>query len=324
MTRTGLKFVTFFDSRFLIQGTVAVASFLKQNESASGVIYCTNTLTTKILKERFRGLRVKIRNISEIPSIEEAREMMSLDRNPIEVLLALKPILILETLKDLPREEPLVYFDADLFFYESLNTMITELGGANLLLTRHLFPSQLSSSVKYGIVNAGFILMRNKSETIAVVTDWAKKCKQWCFLRLEEGKYGDQLYLNDYLDLPGVKSISDPGVNNGVYYFQEKRKIKSISNVVFIEDSKLICFHFHGIRITKDLIFSGFNRYKVPKRAFRVWTNIYRQYLKEIKVELQHYAITIQLQAIQDEVFFHTPSSGCKIGQRLRMTVVTH
>lgn len=324
MTRTVLNFVTFFDSRFLIQGTVAVASFLRQNENASGVIYCTNTFTAEILKERFGDLRTNIRNLSEVPSIEEARERMSHERNPIEVLLALKPLLILETLKGLPKDALLAYFDADLFFYQSLDTTIRDLKDANILLTRHLFPSQLSISVKYGIVNAGFLLVRNTIEATAIVSDWAKKCRAWCFLRLEEEKYADQLYLNDYLSLPRVKSVSDPGINNGVYYFQQKRKITKASETVYIESKKLICFHFHGIRITRYSIFSGFNRYSLPKRAIRVWFYVYRNYIREIKVELNGYMMPIKVNNLQEEVFFPSSKTGCRPLQILRRTVVLH
>lgn len=205
-----------------------------------------------------------------------------------------------------------------------MDSLISDLKGNSILLTRHIFPVQLSKNIKYGIVNAGFVLVRNTGESIAVVADWARRCREWCFLRLEEGKYGDQLYLNDYLGLPDVKAISDPGVNNGVYYFQQKRKISSNSKEVYVDGSKLICFHFHGICITRSLIYTGFNRYRFPRQAVRVWIHIYRKYLSELKAELKDYTTSNQFEITKKDVFAVIPSRRWKQLQRLRKTVVFH
>lgn len=116
MNETSLTFFTYFDSRFLIQGVVAVSSFLRHNKNASGIIYCKEESIARILIQRFQDERVEVRLLSEFSEIEELVREISVDRNPIEVLVTLKPFPILESLKHVSKGELLLYIDADLFF----------------------------------------------------------------------------------------------------------------------------------------------------------------------------------------------------------------
>lgn len=323
MNSNNLVFFTYFDSKFLIQGTVAVQSFLRENKGAKGIIYCTSQKATEILKWKFARDSVDVKLLSELPEIKkEIDTAKNANRNSTEVLISIKPLLILETLKVLSANEILLYIDADLFFYESIVTLLGEFDDCSILLSRHLFPPELSESVKYGVVNAGFIMLRNTPNTVALLMDWAMKCREWCFLRLENGKYADQLYLNDYLYHKEVKVISHPGVNNGMYYFQSRRKVRSEGRDTFIDNHKLVCFHFHGIRISNRYIQTGFNRYKLPKRPIIVWNKIYRRYIDEIRATCLLYKRAISSNWLQREVFVAPERTVISPVQRFRKTVV--
>lgn len=322
MNSKKLTFFTYFDSNFLIQGTVALHSFLQLNPDTRGIIYCTDDLLAEVLKRRFRNQPIDVIKLATIPDIAREMKEFAQHRSPVEILVSLKPFLILETLKQVPRGELLVYFDADLFFYQSISSLVSEIESFSVLFTRHVFPESLTESSKYGLVNAGFILLRNTREAVDIVNSWAKQCRNWCFLRLEEGKYGDQKYLDDYLTLSGVKAISHPGINNGVYYFQERRKLSIRSKNIMLDNQDLICFHFHGIRVTDKYILTGFNRYSLPHNTVKVWSYIYQPYIKEIRSQCEYYEQIMAERDFRESFLLSTSGNRFGLIQIIRKTVV--
>ncbi len=303
MTSFPLVFFTYFNSKFLVQGTVAINSFLKANPRAIGFVYSDDQFVVDALEARFQGQSVTAINLRDIPNLVKEMETMSDSRNDIELLISLKPFLFLETFMRLPEQAILFYIDADLFFYQSIEVILDEMKGFELLLTKHIFPDSMSESVKYGEINAGLIGARNSPAALEIIADWASKCREWCHLRLEVDRYADQLYLNAYLEDISVKAISSPGVNNGVYYFRQFRSLNQKSNKVLIENSELVCFHFHGIRVTRNFILTGFNRYNYPCNGNRVWRLIYRQYIKQVRLEFEFFKLRVSSELLMSLVF---------------------
>lgn len=324
MNDSKLFFFTYFNSNFLIQGTAAISSFLREHPNSHGYIYCDDKFTASALNERFKGESLTIQLFNEIPKIKQESEFMELNRDSIELLISLKPFLFLETLSQLSEADLLIYIDADLFFYGSAKLILAELGDCDILLTQHIFPQSLLENVKYGQVNAGLILLRKSKASTDLLLDWAAKCRNWCQLRLEDGKYADQLYLDNYLTDVSVNSIANPGLNNGMYYFQEKRRLQLESDTVLIDSFNLICFHFHGIRITRKYILTGFNRYNLPSNPFRVWKLIYSKYLNEIKKETMYFVGLIGQELMNERVFFDLPKQRFIAVKRFRRTFVSN
>jgi len=324
MNDSKIFFFTYFNSNFLIQGTVAISSFLKEHPNSHGYIFCDDEFTAGALNDRFKGESLTVQRFNDIPKIEQESKLMELSRNPIELLISLKPFLFLETLSRLSEGDLLIYIDADLFFYGSTKSILAELGDCDILLSQHMFPQSLLENVKYGQVNAGFILLRKSKASTELLLDWAEKCRDWCKLLLEDGKYADQLYLDNYLTNVSVHSIANPGLNNGMYYFQEKRRLQLESDMVSIDSFDLICFHFHGIRITRKYILTGFNRYNLPSKPFRVWKLIYSKYLNEIRKETMYFVRSIGHELMNERVFYVLPQQRFIALKRFRRTFVSN
>lgn len=81
---------------------------------------------------------------------------------------------------------------------------------------------------------------------------WKERCIEWCYARYEDGKYGDQKYLDSFpLLFENVYIIKNRGVgiapwNMNFYTYDIKGE-----NVIF-NNRKYPCvfFHFHGTRVT--------------------------------------------------------------------------
>lgn len=299
MDKGSLKYFTYFDKNFIELGITAVESFKKHNPKATGFIYCFELETEKILKEYFKNENVFIINIKSNKDIEKKYLSYLEDRTHLEALISLKPSLIRNLMCEIGNDDLLAYIDADLFFYSNLSFRLRHLDDFEILLSKHIFPFSMRESIKYGKFNAGLIVLRNSKNAMRFIVEWEKLCSEWCKLEFVDGKYADQKYLDELSDLPGVVQLTDPGMNNGMYYFSDYQSIKRMINnefqVSFVNDYRLICFHFHGLRIYKKYIFTGFNRYKFPKNFFQIFRYIYLPILVELesvarKLELMKYS----------------------------------
>ena len=199
-------------------------------------------------------------------------------------------MLINEFIKQIPADDSMVYFDADMFFFDSLSRVKSVIQNSELVLSEHLFPKSMEGSQIYGIYNGGFVIFRNSKKSISVLQRWNKLCIEWCELSLYQDKFADQKYLEQFVFFDGVKVIRDPGINNGQYYFRENRKTRfSKSQKKFsLDNFGLICFHFHGIAIHRNFISTGFNRYGLIRKPLTVLFRIYLPYMRLIKRELIH------------------------------------
>lgn len=92
------------------------------------------------------------------------------------------------------------YIDADLFFFSDPSILVDELGVDSVLITLHRFSLvyRWIYSKLAGNYCVQFITFRNNKEGMKVLTWWKSKCVDWCYARYEDGKFGDQLYLNDW------------------------------------------------------------------------------------------------------------------------------
>jgi hypothetical protein len=283
-----INFITYFTKEFLIQGTVAIESFIKFHQDSSGFIICLDKTSVGYLRRKKYGKKIKIYELKELPSIHKMFKKFLLTRTFAESIISIKPILINEFIKQIPAGDSIVYFDADMFFFDSLSRVKSVIKNSELVLSEHLFPKSMASSQIYGIYNGGFIIFKNSKKSIAVLQIWKKLCIEWCELRLYQNRFADQKYLEQFVFFDGVKVIRDPGINNGQYYFREHREIRfyKSKNLFFQDNFTLICFHFHGIAIHKNFISTGFNRYGLIRKPLTVLFRVYLPYMRSIKREI--------------------------------------
>lgn len=92
--------------------------------------------------------------------------------------------------------DSLTYLDSDLFFFSDPAPVFDEIGKRSIAITPHrLIPSKKYLEVN-GIYNVGWVTFRNDSVGRDCVREWAGDCRDWCFNRVEVGRFGDQKYLD--------------------------------------------------------------------------------------------------------------------------------
>lgn len=165
-------------------------------------------------------------------------------RTITEYCFTLKPTLLLYILNSFDGFDRITYVDADIYFLADPRLIFRD-HDSSVVLSRHDYVQDRESQSKNtGKYNSGFISFRRDRIGFACLSWWQQKCNEWCYVKIEDGKYGDQKYLEEFPILfQGVQEVNTPGVNiafwnHGLYRFTKK------DEKFYINEHRLICYHF--------------------------------------------------------------------------------
>jgi hypothetical protein len=88
------------------------------------------------------------------------------------------------------------YIDADLYFYADPSVFMEEIQDKSVLITSHNYAPEYDQTDTFGKYCVQFMTFKNDSPEIKVLNSWKKDCLNWCYARVEDGKFGDQKYLD--------------------------------------------------------------------------------------------------------------------------------
>ena len=144
------------------------------------------------------------------------------------------------------------HLDSDLYFFSDPVQIVNEAPTASLFLTDHNFSTEfLSSYETSGKYNTGFVCCKKDGVARAAVAWWSEMCFEKCSLKADAKKeiYGDQRYVEKWpLLFPNVHNINSKGANVAqwnVLGFNISEK----AGQVFVENDRLIFYHFSGLDI---------------------------------------------------------------------------
>lgn len=101
-----------------------------------------------------------------------------------------------------PDVDTLTYLDADLMFFSDPKAIFDEMGDADIAITPHRFtPVNRPRLEKNGKFNVSWVTAKNAPIGRECISLWAKQCREWCYYRNEDGKFGDQKYLDEWPEL---------------------------------------------------------------------------------------------------------------------------
>ncbi len=163
--------------------------------------------------------------------------------------------------------ESCTYLDADIFFYASPKPIFDELGNDSILITEHRYTPQYDKSKKSGKYCVQFITFKNDKRGIKALKWWRDRCLEWCYNRYEDGKFGDQLYLDDWTTrFEGVHVMQNQGGGLAAWNVQQY-DFYTIDDLLFCKEKKfgkefeVIFYHFHYLRFYKNNIIELGRRY---------------------------------------------------------------
>ena len=120
----------------------------------------------------------------------------------------------------------------------------------SVMITPHWYTPKYEKSQDSGIYCVHFTTFKNDDIGLGVLKWWRKECLNWCYNRHEDGKFGDQKYLDDWpTRFQGIHILQNRGGgdiapwNAGQYKFQ-KNKNESIMGKYKSNKFTPVFFHF--------------------------------------------------------------------------------
>ena len=136
-----------------------------------------------------------------------------------------------------------------------------------------------SSKPPVGVV---FEISSGDDEGLKCLNWWREKCNEWCYYRLEDGKLGDQKYLDDWpARFNNVCVLQHKGAGLAIWNIVQY-KITNINGRIHVDGNPLVFYHFHGFHLLND------GNYELGANGIYVLSNenqkiIYKPYIEEIK-----------------------------------------
>ncbi|GAB3813259.1 glycosyl transferase [Pontibacter rugosus] len=247
-----LNFCTLFDSKFLPYGLNLHESLLKNCKSFHLYIFafdekCLKTLQTLNLKH------TTVISLSEF----EDEELLAVKptRTPAEYCWTCTPSVVLYCINNYNLEN-CTYIDSDVYFYDDPLKLVDEMGSNEILLTLHNYTPKYDQTALSGKFCVQFMTFLNKKEGISALKWWRNACIEWCYARVEDEKFGDQKYLDDWeTRFNKVHVLQAEGGAIAPWNIQQYELKKDQEVLYVLKDDKkapLNFYHFHGLRFLSE------------------------------------------------------------------------
>jgi hypothetical protein len=244
------EYCTLFDSNYLFKAVAMLRSLLRHPTSSHLTAFCFD----KVAKETIDQLDLPDVSTVSLPQLEAYdRDLLSVkhDRNPTEYCWTATPSLLLHMFENRPDLNEVTYLDADLLFFADPQPLFDEMGDASILITPHRFAEEYKWMAKFGIYNVQFVTFRRNESAMTCLRWWRERCLEWCYRRVENGRFGDQKYLDDWTErFQGVHVLRHRGGGLAPWNITQYR-VHELGGRVMVDEDPLIFFHYHDVKLRK-------------------------------------------------------------------------
>lgn len=277
-----LHFSTYFDQNYLLRGLALHRSLKRHAGPFRLYVLCLDDVAYDTLVRLAIPELVPIR-LSELEELDAGLLAAKETRSRVEYYFTCTAAFQCYLLRRFPAIDMLTYMDADLYFYSSPAPIFEELGSGSILIIGHRFPEHLKHLEIFGRYNVGLLTFRNDERGRICLEWWRERCIEWCYDRLEDGKFGDQKYLDDWTTrFEGVVELQHKGANVAPWNLAGFR-VWERDGTVMINDDPLIFYHFHKMKmVSANLFDSGLTDRRASLNA-TVRRRIFAPYLRELR-----------------------------------------
>lgn len=245
-----MDFCTLFNRNYLSRGLALYESLRRHVDDFRLFVFAFDDDTAEVLDA------LDLPKLVTIPLTDfEDGELLRVkgSRSPVEYCWTSTSSTILYVLEQY--DSPLcTYVDADVYFFADPSPLLQELSDDSVLLTEHRYTPRYDRSRESGTYCVQFTAFRNDERGLRALRWWRDSCIEWCYARHEDGKFGDQKYLDDWLDrFEGVHVLEHPGGGLAPWNVQQY-DIYERDGSVWCRSRKsggefpVVFYHFHALR----------------------------------------------------------------------------
>lgn len=278
-----IRYATYFDRHYLARGLALYESLSRHSTPFVMWILCLDDETWQVLTT-MRLAHARLVRIADLESADPELAAAKLTRLAVEYYWTCGPAFLVYVFERDRDADTLTYLDADVFCFSSPEDLREELDGHSILLTPHGKALLPDDPRQVGIFNVGLIGFRRTPGTLACLARWRAQCIEWCFDRHDDGKYGDQAYLDDWPNqLPDTARLRHEGAGVAPWNVLE-RQLTLDENKVIVGRDPLMFYHFGRIRRVNRWLYEmhdwRFHRRRVPSIVRR---GIYVPYVQSLQ-----------------------------------------
>lgn len=278
-----LNFCTLFDSNYLTRGLAMYESLKRHCADFHLYIFAFDDKALDVLRE-LRLEKVTIISLSEFED-EKLLEIKQ-DRSKGEYCWTCTPSVILYVLKNYPVDN-CTYLDADIYFFANPKILIDEMGEKSVLITDHHYSKEYDQSKISGKYCVQFVTFKKNEDGLKVLNWWRDACIDWCYNRVEDGKFGDQKYLDDWVSrFNSVYELKNLGGGVAPWNVNQYSFIKISDQIIGKEitsgrEFQLVFYHFHSLKfVDNNLVQLADKKYKLSDSMQSL---IYKPYLQSLQ-----------------------------------------
>ena len=280
-------YCTYFDSRYLTRGLALYNSLRKHAPRFVLHVLCLDEPTYDYLAgANLDGVRPI--ELSDFETWDPSLPAVKPSRSLVEYYFTCAPNLVLYVMDHLPNVSGVTYLDADLYFFEDPAPIYEEIGSGSVGIIGHRFPPPQTHLEVHGIYNVGFLFFRNDEPGRRCLEWWRERCLEWCYDKVEDGKFADQKYLDQWPTLfNGVVVVKNKGAGVAPWN-QARHAITTSGRRLYVGGEPLIFYHFHALRLASWIIsMHGLARYGGTMTTV-LKSRIYVPYIRELRRLQRH------------------------------------
>ncbi len=247
------NFCTLFDSNYLSRGLTLYRSLEQVCESFHLYIFAFDEMSAHVLTQ----LSLRHATVITLKEFEDP-ELLGVKptRSRAEYCWTSTSSTILYVLQRFGVDQ-CTYLDADMMFFASPKPLFDEMGDRSILITEHRYSPQYNKEALSGKYCVQFVSFKNDERGLTALRWWRDRCLEWCYARYEDGKFGDQLYLDDWTTrFKGVHELQHLGGGMAAWNIQQYDVFQKNDTLWGCERSTgkefpVIFYHFHYLRFLK-------------------------------------------------------------------------
>ena len=297
-----INYCTLFDSNYALQGLALLKSLIKTTGKDFHLfILALDEEIEEILIDF--GLKndsscFTLLHLYDFERLNPDLLLIKDDRSRAEYCWTITPFLIRHCLRTYEIKQ-CIYLDADLYFFNSANDVWNIRKPKSIIfLTEHNYFPTHDTSFYTGRYNVQYVGFSNDFKAFEALDWWCDACFTWCYARMEDNKFGDQKYLDGWVNMfSGVYVSTDFG--HGVAPWNVERfnfcKLnRRIELVDLLSGSKsfMTFYHFHGFRAYSNGFKFADSKYLLSNFVI---SEIYEEYIKEVNEIRNTYNIKLML-----------------------------
>ena len=275
---TARYFCTLFDSGYLLKGLAMIRSLERYCPDMKIHVLCMDQLTQHILEQ----LDMPFVHCIPLAQVEDEELLKAKsDRGVAEYCWTLSSCFTWHVMQRFPEIDLLTYVDADLLFYSDVQPLFDEIGTASIAIIEHRFSERLKDRVVNGRFCVEWDSFRRDDQGLACLSRWRAQCLEWCYYRLEDGKMGDQKYLDEWPDrYSSCHILMHAGAGIAPWNYAQYRFGKDDNGDITVNGTPLVFYHFHQFQLLENGKFdrlSTFYTSECPEPS-----DVYRRYEHEL------------------------------------------